>query len=717
MSRKKTPRGGKRGPAARRGGIRTASLLQALKRAPGQSATTRQLAKALELNRADQYEALERSVRSLLRDGTIEYRGKRLHLTEEKSHVGTLIAHPDGFGFVRLGTGRESDEFVPRREMQGLMHGDRIRVRIASRRGRRYAQVLEVVEPAGKSIVGQFCIRGGTGVVEPRSRRFPEPVLIRKQDAGGAHDGDWVRIEVRRDTHPLRGRVTEVLADVLRPSSLISLVIAEQSLPGAFPESVLEEAGDIPDIPSTDELETRIDLTHLPFVTIDGEDAKDFDDAICVLPRGDGFEAWVAIADVAHYVTPDSALDREASARANSFYFPDRVIPMLPEHLSNGVCSLNPAVERLAMVVRMRYDSGGRRRAVRIFEGLIRSQARLTYTQVGAWLESGDTTAVADKGIREMLKEAERLYGMFERLRQRRGALDLDLPEVRAVIDHDEITGMQVRERNIAHKLIEEMMLEANTAVAHFLEEKQVPLLYRVHEPPKQQSIETLNEFLEPFGLRIPIHAARPTRPADVQRVLEQVEGKEMAHVLHRLVLRAMQQARYTPDNAGHFGLAYKSYCHFTSPIRRYADLTVHRRLKAVVRDRNPDAVQPAEGLATIGEITSSQERKQTQSEWDTQAMLGALYHRKDVGMIFQAVIAGISERRIFFELQPMLTEGSMGVETLEGNYVLDKRAHRLVERRSGHAFALGDRVDVRIDAVDPVRGLIDVSLHLEPEA
>ncbi|RME86506.1 MAG: VacB/RNase II family 3'-5' exoribonuclease, partial [Zetaproteobacteria bacterium] len=340
------------------------------------------------------------------------------------------------------------------------------------------------------------------------------------------------------------------------------------------------------------DMKGREDLRALLFVTIDGEDAKDFDDAVFVRRRGQGFEAWVAIADVAHYVPRDSALDKEARARGNSFYFPDRVLPMLPEKLSNGLCSLNPRVNRLAMVVRMRMDASGKIVSHRIMEGVIRSRARLTYTQVSDWLEKRDARAIPDAAIRAMLDDAHALYQKLIRRREARGALDLDVPEVRALLHEGRVAGLAVRERRVAHRIIEELMLAANVTVAKELEARGVPFMYRVHPPPELDAIESLNAFLKPFGLFIPIKKRRGEAfvdPKDVQAVLKASEGKPFAHVLHKLVLRAMQQARYSPDNEGHFGLAYRSYCHFTSPIRRYADLTVHRRLKAILRGEDPD--------------------------------------------------------------------------------------------------------------------------------
>jgi ribonuclease R len=674
-----------------------------------------ELARSMRLHRAGERKALEQIIEQMLADGELRRYGRQFASTGRgRSWVGSLSLHPDGFGFVSV-EGQDRDLFLPASETAGLMHGDVVEVRVVHRRGRTAAELVRVVHEASDTLVGRLVIRGGIGMVEPRSKRMPKNILVREKDASGAHDGDWVRVRVTRGSTPLRGRIIGVLGDILEPARLIDLVIAENGLPGDFPADVLREAEGIAPEVVPARYPHHADFTHLEFVTIDGEDARDFDDAICVHPRGEGFEAWVAIADVAEYVRPDTPLDREARERGNSFYFPDRVIPMLPERLSNGVCSLNPEVPRLAMVVRLRFDANGTRRAVQVHEAVIRSRSRLTYRQVGAWLQDADTGAIPDEAVRTMLRHAERLFGMLERLRKKRGALDLDLPEVRAVLHDNMVRSLDVQERLVSHRLIEEMMLAANTAMAEYFEERRVPLLYRVHAPPKPESVQSLNDFLAPFGLALPNKPNRPLKPADVERILEQASGTPVAHVLHRLILRSMQQARYSPDNLGHFGLAYRAYCHFTSPIRRYADLCVHRRLKAMLRNEPPDAVLPASELTVIGEITSVQERKQTQSEWDTQAMLTALYHTKDVGMDFDAVISGMSKRRMFVELQPTLAEGSLSLDTLGSRYILDETGHRLVSRRGGHAYHLGDRLRVRIESTDPVRGLINIAL--EPES
>ncbi len=624
----------------------------------------------------------------------------------DKTWVGIVSAHPDGFGFVNV-EGRDEDVFLSVEEMRDVMHGDKVEVRTISRRGREAGILVRMIEHAPSVMTAQFKIEHGLGLAYPRSKRMQQAIVVKRGDAHGAHHGDWVRIEVQRGTQPLQGKVLEVLGDDLTPRKLIDLIVAEQGLSETFPADVEAESKAIPGKVGVKDKKDRLDLTHLPFATIDGMDARDFDDAICVQKRGDGFEAWVAIADVAHYVREGSALDIEALSRGNSFYFPDRVIPMLPEKLSNGLCSLNPHVDRLAMVVRMRFDASGKRRTSRVYNAVIHSYARLTYEQATAWIEHQDNQAVKEPKVRDMLDTAMGLYQVLERNRTRRGALEIDAPEVRAVIDGDDISRIEARDRHISHKLIEEMMLAANTAVATFLENKKAEQLYRVHPAPEREAIENLNAFLGAFGLKIKHHKTEDVRPKDVQQALAAAEGKPFSQVLHKLVLRSMQQAKYTTSNVGHFGLAYDVYGHFTSPIRRYADLTTHRILKAVLAGEKP----PRQDLEAIGEHLSIQERKQQRAEWDIQAMLAALYHQKDIGKVMDAVVSGVTRRRIFLSLKETLAEASLDVDDLQGSFDLDEVHHRLTAKRGGFQIGLGDVVQVEIQTTDAVRGQIGVLL------
>ncbi|MDQ6951326.1 MAG: ribonuclease R [Mariprofundales bacterium] len=624
--------------------------------------------------------------------------------------TGRLSSHPDGFGFVRI-EGRDKDLFLPQEQMRGLIDGDLVEVRAGQRRGRECGELIRVVEKADATMSGQFVIQGGTGLVMPRKKGGKQGIVIRGKASNGAKDGDWVRIELERDSNPPRGRVLEVLNNTETPRGMIELVIQELGVTSEFPVDAAAEAEAIPNRPTRSEVDERLDLRHLPLVTIDGADARDFDDAICVQARGDGFEVWVAIADVAHVVKPGSALDGEAQLRGNSFYFPDRAIPMLPESLSNGLCSLKPKVNRLVMAVRIRLDANGTPRSARAFEAVIRSRSRLTYDRVTRWLENGDARAVRDSDVGAMLQCAADLYRKLHQQRQRRGAIDFDSSEMNIVIDGDTISSITPRKQTIAHCLIEELMLLANTSVAHILEEAKRPAIYRVHPAPKRQDIDQLNEFLDAFGLRIPLKRDKDVRPGDVQRTLEAASDHALEHVLSRLVLRAMQQACYQTEKAPHFGLAYQSYCHFTSPIRRYADLLVHRQLKALLRKES--AIQWKDGDKICQHI-SSQERVQQRAEWDCQAMLAALYHRRDIGEVLPARIAGMSKRRVFIEIEATGAEASLAVDDIAIGFTLDEQNHCLRNRKTGQRITLGDAVNIRIDSTDPVRGQVGASIILD---
>jgi len=647
----------------------------------------------------------------------IDARSHRGMSPGDKIWTGTVSAHPDGFGFVDV-EGREEDVFLSIDEMRDVMHGDTVDVRTISRRGREAGILVRIVKHAPSEITAQFKIENGMGFAYPRSKRMQQAIVIKRKDAMDAHHEDWVRVKIERGTNPLRGKIVEVLGDDLTPKKLVDMIVAEQGLSDTFPPEVLKESEAIPDRILVRDKKDRLDLTHLPFVTIDGADARDFDDAICVTPRGEGYEAWVAIADVAHYVHEGSALDVEAESRGNSFYFPDRVIPMLPEKLSNGLCSLNPHVPRLAMAVRMRFDAGGKQRSARMYDAVIHSHARLTYEQAAEWLEDKNASAIEEPEVRDMLDAAMGLYKMLERTRATRGALELELPEVRAVLKDDVVTSIEARDRNVAHKLIEEMMLAANTAVSMFMESKKAKQLFRIHPAPEREAIEKLNAFLGVFGLKIRHPKGEDVRPKDVQQALHASEDKPFAPVLHRLVLRSMQQAKYTTENAGHFGLAYDCYGHFTSPIRRYADLTTHRRLKSLINGTKTSR----QDLEAVGAHVSIQERKQQRAEWDTQAMLAALYHKKDIGSIMGATVSGVSKRRVFLSLAETYAEASLNVDDLGQLLNLDDVHHRLESKNGTFSLGLGDQVLVEILSTDPVRGQINVLLvpgskvEIEPE-
>ncbi|MDQ6979784.1 MAG: ribonuclease R [Mariprofundaceae bacterium] len=690
--------------------LHTGELLRYLDRQAGHSCAPKELSRALGLHKSDDIRAFQLRIKHLIRKGELVQKGPLIR-SAARYESGLLEVHPDGFGFLRV-AGRSEDVYMPQNEIRELIHGDRIEVALENFRGRDSGRFVRVLEPAPSEMVARIERSGSIVLANPRSRRFPRSILVDADKLKDANHGDWVKLSFDRDSHPLRGAVLEVLGQNMDATSLIDIVQQEHQLPNDFPDPVLRESRQCPREVDASQHQTRQDFTHIPFVTIDGADARDFDDAICVTPRGEGYELWVAIADVAHYVRQGGALDTEAKERGNSFYFPDRVIPMLPEALSNGLCSLNPYVVRLAMVVRMRMDANGRCRSVRMYEGIIRSRARLTYHQVARWLEEHDQTAVDEPLIRDMLHHGLSLTRRLLLQREQRGALELDLPESTMVLEYGKVTAIKRSERNIAHRMIEEMMLATNIAVAEELEKNKKPFLYRTHPAPEMTAVNQLNEFLAPLGLPIPLpRKGGSFRPADLQRVLYLADRQPWGHVLHRLMLRSMQQASYNTNNQGHFGLAYRNYCHFTSPIRRYADLTIHRQVKAMLRHQADPYGEQKKELAAIGSHISGRERVAQRAEWDARDMLAALYHGQHTGEEMVALVSGITKRRVFFELLESCAEGSIALDKLPGDFEWDEHRHCLRSPRGGLLLSLGDTVTVRIDNCDPTLGQINLSL------
>lgn len=524
-----------------------------------------------------------------------------------------------------------------------------------------------------------------------------------------------------------RGTVVEVLGDHLDPGLEIDVAIRSHGIPWEWPDAVLDEAGHLESEPREEDKKHRIDLRKLAFVTIDGEDARDFDDAVYCEQHDDGsWRLWVAIADVSHYVRPDSALDEEAALRGNSVYFPERVVPMLPEALSNGLCSLKPAVDRLAMVCEMELSDMGALRNYRFHESIIHSHARLTYTQVGEVLEKGGHADVDKRRVPDLMR-LHKLYKVLRAARDRRGAIDFDTVETRIIFDEQrKIEAIVPVVRNDAHKMIEECMLCANVAAANFFEAGKLPILYRVHEGPGEERLENLRGFLGELGLDLR-GGEKPT-PEHYQELLQQVGEREDATVIQTMMLRSLRQAMYQPDNKGHFGLHYAAYAHFTSPIRRYADLLVHRGIRHIVRS-NVDSklVLRAEGAQPIpakaifpynehymvaqGEHCSITERRADDATRDVMAWLKCEYLQEHVGDEFAGVISAVTSFGLFVELENIYIEGLIHISALPGDYYnFDGPRQRLTGERSGRSFSLGDSVHVQVARVD----LDDKKIDLE---
>ncbi|MFQ5665268.1 MAG: ribonuclease R [Candidatus Binatia bacterium] len=632
-----------------------------------------------------------------------------------------------GYGFVEVAGDRATsiphDILIPAGMQGAALHGDRTVVEILRRdrrTGRLVGRVVSVTGPAHERIIGSL-ERTRTGwLLVPQSDRLPPVEVVadrtlRRQDAGQV-----AVVRLTRAPTPARvpgGHLEQVLGAPDDPEVQFLSIAFEHGLRVEFPPTVLAEAERLPRDPPAHEFADRVDLRRLPFVTIDGETARDFDDAVCLEAQpGGSVRLRVAIADVSHYVRAGSALEDEAARRGTSVYFPDRAIPMLPARLSHHVCSLNPGCDRLVLVAEMRYDRQGRRRDARFYRSVIRSRARLTYTTVAAVLSAADTPEI--RGWRgelgELLPQLRRMLALMRQLNRARreaGSLDLDLPE--ALIDLSDAgrsVGVRLLQRNDAHRLIEEFMLEANRAVATFLREHQVPLPYRIHEPPDRTDIEELNELLQAFGFFV--DDKESVQPRQVQHLLRQIEGHRLARLLARLVLRSLKQARYTTRNAGHFGLAFPVYCHFTSPIRRYPDLLVHRQLSRLFDGEVDEARAAAETIEAACVQSSQREREAVDAERAMLDLKKAEFMLEHLLEPQRGTIVSVVSWGFFVELDAFPIEGLVRASDLRGDrYRFIEAEHALKGMRRGARFRLGDRVLVEATNVSLARREITFAL------
>ncbi|MFV8819176.1 ribonuclease R [Haliea sp. E17] len=691
------------------------------------------LCKKLDLASEEQQDALRKRLRAMERDGQLMYdRGGSYALVDKLNLLHCKVqGHRDGYGFAIPLQGGD-DVYLNARQMHFVFDGDEVLVQVTGedRRGRLEGKVIEVLARGISSIVGRYQEESGIGFVIPDSGRLTQQVLIPPNARGGAKNGQIVTAEITdypTRTLGAKARITEVLGDHLDPGMEIDIAIRSHGIPHEWPAAVQAEAAGLEDEPLEADKENRVDLRELPFVTIDGEDARDFDDAVyCEKSRG-GWRLYVAIADVSHYVRPGMALDMEAALRGNSVYFPERVVPMLPEALSNGLCSLKPKVDRLAMVCEMEISRAGRMTAYKFYEAVIHSAARLTYTQVGAVLEKGGSHEVR-KFLVPHLERLHALYKVLREARDVRGAIDFETVETRIIFDENrKIDSIVPVQRNDAHKLIEECMLAANVATAEFFEANGLPILYRVHEGPNEEKLEGLRKFLGELGLDLG-GGVKPS-PLDYQRLLGQVAEREDAHVIQTMLLRSLSQAVYQPENKGHFGLHYEAYAHFTSPIRRYPDLLVHRGIRHLIRSRRKvEGVQRVPGAGTIpvkqifpydehsmavaGEQCSMTERRADDATREVDAWLKCEYLQDHVGDEFDGVISAVTSFGLFVELKDIYIEGLVHVTALPGDYYnFDHSKQRLTGERTGRSFQLGGSVRVQVARVDLDDRKIDLEL------
>ncbi|WP_060510635.1 ribonuclease R [Pseudomonas sp. NBRC 111124] len=700
----------------------------------GEPAAREELAKEFGLYEEDQIEALRRRLRAMERDGQLIYTRRGTYAPVDKLDLicGRISGHRDGFGFLIPDDGSD-DLFLGPSQMRLAFDGDRALARVSGtdRRGRREGVIVEVISRAHESVVGRYFEEGGIGYVTPDNPKIQQEVLVTAGRNGGAKIGQFVEIKITHWPTPRfqpQGDVVEVIGNYMAPGMEIDVALRSYDIPHVWPNDVVKEARKFRSEVEEKDKEKRIDLRHLPFVTIDGEDARDFDDAVYCEPLGKlrmfsgGWRLYVAIADVSSYVRLGSALDNEAQQRGNSVYFPERVVPMLPEELSNGLCSLNPHVDRLAMVCEMTMNKAGQMVDYQFYEGVIHSHARLTYNKVSSMLEHARTRE--GKALREEYKavvpDLKNLYNLYKVLldaRHARGAIDFETQETRIIFGEErKIAEIRPTVRNDAHKLIEECMLAANVATAAFLQKHEVPALYRVHDGPPPERLEKLRAFLGELGLTL--HKGKDPSPKDYQALLASIAGRPDFHLIQTVMLRSLSQAVYSTDNNGHFGLNYEAYTHFTSPIRRYPDLLVHRAIRSVIRSKVdtphvkragamsiPKArIYPYDvnALDQLGEQCSMTERRADEATRDVVNWLKCEFMKDRVGETFPGVITAVTGFGLFVELTDIYVEGLVHVSALPGDYYhFDPVHHRLSGERTGRSFRLGDTIEVKVMRVD----------------
>lgn len=657
-------------------------------------------------------------LRAMLRDGQImqDRRGRYCLLKHLNLQRGTVQAHPDGYGFFIPEAGGD-DMMLSAREMRDVMHGDTVLVYQTGldRRGRPEGKIHEVVEHANVTVVGRFFTEHGISIVVPDSKRLTQDISIPSEMISGAKNGQMVLVEIIAYPHKRSqaiGKVLHVIGEHMAPGMEIEVAILAHGIPKDWPADVLNSVGSIPQHVGQEQIKGRADLRDLSFVTIDGDDAKDFDDAVfCQMnPRG-GFQLKVAIADVSHYVPIGSPLDQEAARRGNSVYFPGKVVPMLPEALSNGICSLNPKVDRLCMVADMAISNEGKITRSRFHRAVIHSHARLTYTQVGDWIEKGETDS-EHRDLWPMLTTLHTLFQILQKTRKERGAMDFDSTETKIEFDENrKIQRIVPLIRNDAHRLIEECMLAANVAVARHLEKEKIPTLYRVHAPPEEEKVVALRQFLGELGLEL--SGGKIPRPKDFQRTLAAVEGREDAHLIETVMLRSLKQAQYIEANDGHFGLAYSAYTHFTSPIRRYPDLLIHRALGHLIDKQSVETFEyNATDMNRLGKHCSSTERRADDATRQVVSWLKCEFMQDKIGQVFTGRISAVTSFGIFVELDEVYAEGLVHVTSLKNDYYrFDAVKHRLVGERGGMVYRLGDKMTILVARVD----LDDRKIDFEP--
>lgn len=690
-------------------------------------ASREELAVELNIEGEEQLEALRRRLRAMERDGQLVFTRRQCYALPERLDLlkGTVIGHRDGYGFLRV-EGRKDDLYLSSEQMKTCIHGDQVLAQPlgADRKGRREARIVRVLVPKTSQIVGRYFTDAGVGFVVPDDSRLSFDILIPPEDVMGARMGFVVVVELtQRPTRRTKavGKIVEVLGDNMGTGMAVDMALRTHEIPYIWPQAVEQQVAGLKEEVPEEAKVGRVDLRDLPLVTIDGEDACDFDDAVyCEKKRGGGWRLWVAIADVSYYVRPPTPLDREARNRGTSVYFPSQVVPMLPEVLSNGLCSLNPQVDRLCMVCEMTISAKGRLTGYKFYEAVMSSHARLTYTKVWHMLQGDQDLREQYAPLVKHIEELHNLYKVLDKAREERGGISFESEEAKFIFNAERrIERIEQTQRNDAHKLIEECMIMANISAARFVEKAKEPALFRIHDKPTTEAITSFRSVLAELGLELP--GGNKPEPRDYAELLESIADRPDAEMLQTMLLRSMKQAIYDPENRGHFGLALQSYVHFTSPIRRYPDLSLHRAIKYLLAKEQGNKGNTTETggyhysmeeMLQLGQHCSMAERRADEATRDVSDWLKCDFMLDQVGNVFKGVIASVTGFGFFVRLDELFIDGLVHVSSLDNDYYrFDQVGQRLIGESGGQTYRLGDRVEVRVEAVNMDERKIDFSL------
>ncbi|MBY6064688.1 ribonuclease R [Pseudidiomarina sediminum] len=672
-----------------------------------------------------QHVGVKRRLRAMERDGQLIYTKANAYGLPSRMNLikGRIIGHRDGFGFCRPEEGGD-DLFIAPNQMYSVMHGDVVLVQEQGKdpKGRKEGRIIRVIEPRETSVVGRFFVDHDLGIVVPDDSRLNQDILIPDEGRNGARHGQIVVVKItrrpNRRTSPI-GEVTEILGEHMAPGMEIEIAIREHDIPTEWQAATQTAVDALAETVPEAAYEGRVDLRELPLITIDGDDSRDFDDAVYAEPDGDGWRLWVAIADVSYYVRPNTPLDRDALERGNSVYFPNFVVPMLPEKLSNGLCSLNPDVDRLCMVAEMHVSAHGKLGDAKFYPAVMKSHARMTYTKVAAILDGESKLRQEHAAILTPIDHLHSLFKVLKKARQLRSAIEFETLETRFIFNAErKIDSIESVRRNVAHMIIEECMIMANVATARFIEQHdEAGALFRVHEPPASERLTNFRGFLAELGLTM--SGGDDPAPKDYAAVLEQVRERPDAELIQTMLLRSMQQAVYSPDNAGHFGLALEQYAHFTSPIRRYPDLILHRAVKAILKKQQGPSpalegawMYPDEQLDELGEHCSMTERRADDATRQVDEWLKCEYMQDHIGAEFDGVIAAVTNFGLFVRLNDLHIDGLVHISNLDNDYYhYDNERHLLIGENSRRVYRLGDKVRIRVRSVNLDERKIDLTL------